>query len=415
MSVMLGPQANSRTSASRPGFFAPKSTLQSLNRVVLPSAYVVCVAFYLLKFSASWQNDGGFTSSINFGSKFHDRSLDELKRIPHAIQTDSCGYDGQFYAQLALSPTLDNLQLPRAIDNVSYRSRRILFSWTAWLMGLGRPAWVIQAFALQNVLFWLGAALILLRWLPPTRWFHFFQWVAILFSRGWVESVDRALLDGPALSLMLFAFWWSERGRPYWGSALLGVSLLGKETNLLAGLALLPTLRLTRRGLKDLVIQAGLLVLPIGLWLVFIYFRFGLGDSAGSDRNFSTPFGGWCVKVEELRANLAGSNQRFANAVTVLCMISTIAQIAYFATVRQWSGKWWRMGAPYALLGICLGAAVMEGYPGAYTRVLLPMLAAFNLSLKQTKGGWLLLAIGNLGVVPGLYPRGLASVLACWR
>src|SRR5262249_50972397 len=154
------------------------------------------------------------------------------------------------------------------------RSRRILFSWTAWALGLGKPSWVLQAYAMQNVLFWLGAAILLLRWLPPTRWFHFCQWAAILFSRGWMESVLYAVLDGPALFLMLLAMWLSERERPYWGTALLGVSVLGKETNLLGGLSLLPQFRLSARGTKEVLIWALLLILPMALWLAVVYFKF---------------------------------------------------------------------------------------------------------------------------------------------
>jgi DNA-binding NarL/FixJ family response regulator len=67
------------------------------------------------------------------------------------------------------------------------------------------------------------------------------------------------------------------------------------------------------------------------------------------------------------------------------------------------------MGAPYGILGVCLGVAVLEGYPGAFTRALLPMLAAYNLSLKPSRLGWLLLALGNLGLImPEMNGRELA-------
>ena len=72
----------------------------------------------------------------------------------------------------------------------------------------------------------------------------------------------------------------------------------------------------------------------------------------------------------------------------------TLASRGLLAPIRQAIDS----GVP--ILGICLGPLVMQGHPGAYTRALLPMLAAFNLSLKPTRLGWLLLAVGNLGVVP---------------
>jgi hypothetical protein len=381
-----------------------------LNRLLLAAAYVACVAVFLWGVSLRWQPAVGFTSLIGFGAKIDARCLDKLRNIPHAVDSKSTGYDGQFYAQLALSPALDDPQLAEALDNKGYRSRRILFSWTAWAMGLGRPAWVIEAYALQNVLFWLGAAVLLLRWLPPTRWFHFFQWAAILFSRGWMESVSWSLLDGPALFLTLLGVWLSDRRRPYWGTALVGLSALGKETNLLAGLALLPEFRCNAKGAKDAAIRGLLLILPIVLWLAAVSFRFGMGGSAGM-ANFAVPLGGWVYKSVEFMMNADGIGWSL-RAFTVMCLFSTIVQIGWHFASRQWTAKWWRLGAPYAILGICLGPAVMEGYPGASSRVLLPLLAAFNLSLKPTKMGWLLLAIGNFGVLPGLYSLGLADFLA---
>jgi len=358
----------------------------------------------------SWQPEVGLTDFIKFGSQFEERSLDALKEVPHVVLPDSAGYDGQFYAQLALSPTLENPQLPRAMDNASYRGRRILFSWTAWLLGLGQPAYVIQAYAVQNVLFWLGAALLLLRWLPPTRWFHFFQWGAILFSPGWLDSVGNALLDGPALFLMLLAIWWSEKGWPFWGTALLGVSTLGKETNLLAGLAPFQEFQWKGRGAKTLFLRALLLTLPLALWLGVVYFRLGFHGWSGS-RNFTAPFVGWFSKLQELQMNANDHGWNLYDTLTVLCLIATAVQVAYFATFWQWSTNWWRMGAPYALLGICLGPAVLDGYPGAFTRALLPMLAAFNLSLKPNFWGWPLLLVGNLHIVYGANMLGLGELL----
>jgi hypothetical protein len=389
---------------------AAKRWLRSIHGILLPAAYIVCLALFLMMVGRSWHSEDGFASLIRFGSKFDERSLDALKALPHTVLPDSPGYDGQFYAQLALRPTLQDPQLPEALDHASYRCRRILFSWTAWLLGLGQPAWIIQAYALQNVLFWLGAAVLLLHWLPPTRWFHFFQWVAILFSRGWLDSVDNALLDGPALFLILLALWWSERGRPSWGTALLGISMLGKETNLLAGLVSFERFDWSRRTLKTLAVRALLLVLPLALWIGIIDAHFGVARSAGR-RNFAMPFQSWLGKVDEMQSIAARHAWGIEATLTVLCVIATLVQMTYFATTWRWGVKWWRMGAPYALLGLCLGPAVMEGYPGAFTRALLPMLAAYNLSLKPNSKGWLLLLLGNLDVLCGAHLLGVGHHL----
>ena len=56
------------------------------------------------------------------------------------------------------------------------------------------------------------------------------------------------------------------------------------------------------------------------------------------------------------------------------------------------------MGATYAVLMVVLGDAVWEGYPGAASRVLLPMLLAFNVLLPRGRKWWALLLLGNLTV-----------------
>jgi hypothetical protein len=199
------------------------------------------------------------------------------------------------------------------------------------------------------------------------------------------------------------------------GAALLGVSLLGKETNLLGGLVALPELLSKGRWTKGTIVRALLLVLPVVLWMGVVYLQFGVGRPVGR-RNFAAPFAGWFGKIEELRLYINQHGWRRGEVLTALCMVSTLVQIAYFATIRQWSNRWWRMGAPYGVLGVCLGVAVLEGYPGAFTRALLPMLAAYNLSLKPTRLGWLLLALGNLGLImPEMNGISLDRLRALWH
>ena len=89
-----------------------------------------------------------------------------LRAIPH-FRSPLVSYDGQFYAQRALDPLLRDPEVDHAMDLAPFRARRILFSWTAYLLGMGRPAWIIEAYALQNVVCWLIIAVLLTRWLSP--------------------------------------------------------------------------------------------------------------------------------------------------------------------------------------------------------------------------------------------------------
>jgi hypothetical protein len=388
------------------GVMALRKLASHVHRCLLLFAYLACVALLLYAVSRSWTSKHRLTSMIRFGSKFDARSLDALKKVPHAVLPDSYGYDGQFYAQLALSPTLANPQLPRAIDNVSYRSRRILFSWTACLLGVGRPDYVVQAYALQNTVFWLANAVLLLYWLPPTQWFHFFRWAGILLSSGWLESISNSVLDGPALFVLLLALWLGQRGAPWWGTALLGISGLGKETNLLAGLAPGPANDLQKQRWRGLCLRALLLVLPVALWLIVVYCRFGLAGSGGA-HNFGHPFMGWIGKFKEILHSARHDGWQTRHTLALGCVVAVIVQIAYFLTRWDRSSAWWRLGLPYALLALCLGVAVMEGWPGAFTRAMLPLAAAFNLALTANWKGWALLLAGNLHVLAGLSAIGI--------
>jgi hypothetical protein len=91
------------------------------------------------------------------------------------------------------------------MDLPAFRARRILFSWTAYALGLGRPAWIIQVYALQNVVCWLLLAWLLARWIPPDTLRGLALWTACLFSHGLLWSVRFALLGGPSLLLIACA------------------------------------------------------------------------------------------------------------------------------------------------------------------------------------------------------------------
>jgi len=107
-----------------------------------------------------------------------------VKDAPHYVHDQSSGYDGQFYAQLAVEPLLRDRRLDAAIDSPPYRARRILFSWTAYAAGLGRPARILEVYALQNVIAWLLLAWVLLRWFPPSAPRNVVPWIRVPLRRG---------------------------------------------------------------------------------------------------------------------------------------------------------------------------------------------------------------------------------------
>jgi hypothetical protein len=347
-----------------------------------------------------YRPESGFTSLIEFGSKEHPRFLREVKASDHYEQLNSFGYDGQWYAQIAMHPRPWDPKLRAAVDTLPYRARRILFEWTAWLIAGGNPTRAMHVYAIQGIACWLLLATLLFRWLPPTSWENVFRWTAVLFSFGLIFSVKAALLDGPSLLLIAVSMALIELKRPWWAAAVLGISGLGKETNVLSASALeVPDSGDTRAKLTWLA-QLGLAVLPVLAWTLCLWSWFGIGDEAGT-RNLSGMFLGLPLKLEGTVSTLLKEGYPFPSKakIDLLVLIGLTAQFAFLASRIRWRDPWWRLGASYAVLSLFLGGAVWEGYPSAAARVLLPMTLAFNILVPRGRLWLVLLIVGNLGAL----------------
>jgi hypothetical protein len=234
-----------------------KGTLMALWHWRFRLAYLL-LALTFLGLVARFNVSGtGFTSLLSIGAKSDERAVPRLRAVPHYAIENSWGYDGTYYVQLALHPWLDQPeQLKQSIDNPSYRARRMLPSWVAWTLGLGRAEWIVQIFALLNVGVWLALAWVLLRWLPPDSASNLLRWAGILFSHGMCMSVRNSLADAPGLLLVALMVVALERGRKLNAVIALGAALLTKETSLLAGTALIPVRGSGRRAWIAAVVGA---------------------------------------------------------------------------------------------------------------------------------------------------------------
>ncbi|MGH7997472.1 MAG: hypothetical protein ACREFX_14085 [Opitutaceae bacterium] len=349
----------------------------------------ICSQFYL--------PGKGFTYLIEFGARERARFIPEVRAVNHYEIPDSSGYDAQYYAQIAMRPRLDDPVLRRAVDSLPYRARRILFCWTAWLLAGGRPVLAMQIYAFQNIVAWFLLGILLWRWLPPNRLENWARWAAILFSFGLCCSVRGALVDGPSLLLIAAAMALLESGRAGWATAVLGLSGLGKETNLLAAVAWLPDRGAGRREALRAFGRIALAALPLALWVAWLTHRMGGSGEMGA-RNFSWPFAGYAGKWRELSSHWRIHGFDAIARGDLLVLIALSVQLLFFALRPRWSDRWWRLGAVYALLMVVLGPAVWEGYPGAAARVLLPLTLAFNLIVPRGRVWLLVLIAGNLSV-----------------
>ncbi len=363
--------------------------------------YVGALVLFVTSIARLYEPENGMTVLIRFGGLLEDQRLPAVRAIPRSIEEGSFGYDGQFYAQLAVDPLLRDPALGEALDAPAYRARRILFSWTAFLLGLGQPRWILQAYAIQYVVLWLLLAWVLCRWFPPTDLRNMARWFGCMFSHGAIISVVAALPDGPGMLLIAASILAIEGGRVRRSAGLIGLAGLGKDINLFSSAVLLAPGCLKRYGWRDLFIWGLMLAGPLALWMLFVAARLDF-DSVGGGRNFAVPFAGylenWSLTLAALRDEGWDSFYR----LSLYAMIGLTTQTAALLVLRDWRNPWWRAGMGSVVLMAALGPAVWEGVPGAATRVLLPMTFAFNFVLPQNRWFWMLWILGNLSILPAL-------------
>ncbi len=366
-------------------------------------AYAATVAVFLWVCAQFYLPGKGFTYLVMFGEKENPRYIPQLRALNHYELPASPGYDAQYYAQIAMQPRLSDPALKQGVDNLAYRARRILFCWTAYGLALGNPARAMHLYAVQNIACWLLLAGLLLRWFPAVNWGNFFRWFGVLFSFGLCYSVRGSLVDGPSLLLIATGLALAESGRPWWSAVVLGVSGLGKETNLLAGAALARPAENTWRGWLAAAGRGLVMLLPLALWLLVLWRWIGEIGYTG-ERNFAAPFTAFAAKWHEtLVLVLANKSDPFAR-LSLLMMVALTVQFLFFALRPRWRDPWWRVAAAYSVLMIFLGEAVWEGYPGAACRVLLPMTLAFNILVPRGWKWWAVLVLGNLTLFAAYEP-----------
>jgi len=373
--------------------------LQRWRRPCCWAVYAAAAGFVLWTAARFYVPGKGFTFVILFGDEPERHRISELQSIDYYVHRDSYGYDGQYYAQLAVKPRPSDRDLRAAMDNLPYRARRILFCWTAHVLGLGRPRWVLEAYALQNIAAWLLLAWVLLRWFPPTGAGNVVRWLGTMFAWGMTLSVSEALPDGPSLLLIACGVALAEQGRPWLSAGLLGVAGLGRETNLLAGLIHLPGREWSWREIWRAVGRGAVVAAPLAVWLAWLWHVAREPGNIGLN-NLSPPFMGylhkWSETLQELHANGWNSPARWS----FLLLISLTVQFLMIFLRPQWTSHWWRIGAAYAVLMIFLGDGVWEGFPGAAARVLVPLTLAFNVVAPRGRWWWMaLLVMGNLSAL----------------
>ena len=364
-------------------------------------AAAALVIVFLASVGRFYHPGTGFTALLGMPAG-HDLETAAFRSVPHYEYPAWASYDGQFYVQRALDPLLRDPEVDRAMDLAPFRARRILFSWTAYAIGLGRPAWIVEAYALQNVACWLVLAWLLARWIAPTTGRGLALWAACLFAHGMMWSVRFALLDGPSLLLIALAVAAVERGRPLLSALIGGVSALGRETNLLVAFA--QPMPSGRRQWMRLALALGLAVVPIAIWYDYLWSIYRSTSFAGTNQ-LVLPGTAIAGTWRDALLAVARSGVWSGAGLTFGLLFALAAQAAYLFVRRAYAAPWWRVAVGYAVLMLLLDQTLANPATGAISRVLLPMTVGFNVLLAgehRAARFWPWFAAGNLHLIPAL-------------
>ncbi|MEO5894800.1 MAG: glycosyltransferase family 87 protein [Vicinamibacterales bacterium] len=374
----------------------------ALRQRLWPTLALLACALLLAWVAGFYHPGTGFSSLLIIPAP-HESEIPAFRAVPHFEYPPHVAYDGYMYAQLAMDPLLRDPAIDGALDDPPYRARRILFAWTAWALGFGRPAWIMQAYALQNVLSWLLLGWVMTRWFPLDRPSHLALWIGCMFSQGLLMSIRMSLLDGPSVLLIACAAAAAERGRVWLTAMVLSIAALGRETNLLALLAF-PRPRDWRSRLR-LASAIVIAILPLLLWQDYIWSIYrGSSLSAGSD-HVVVPFVSYLDKWRATIAAIGVHGMISPAGITLPVLVALTVQAVFIAAVRDVAQPWWRIAAAWATLMFIVDPSVWDGYPGAITRITLPMKLGFNVLLarRHPRHFWVWLCAGNLDLIASLH------------
>jgi hypothetical protein len=394
-----GSSDSAHSQSVRPGLLDYRFSLTVQVAIVVIACLIP--ACYVLK---HYNSQTQFTSLIYFGAEFRNSALTEIKAMRPAVDSPY-GYDGQFYAQVAIDPLLRNPQLQKALEDPVYRAVRIFLPAVAYLAGLGKPFVIVQVYALLNLFFWFMLLFGLVRYLRASTARDFLCILATVYTTGALISVQRALTDLPAATLGFYAS--ALNGNPAW--IMTSLAILTRQTSLIFLFRFAWPLPKDRADGVALAFRVALAVAPLCLWIVYVYHIFG--SSVQYHGHFGWPFRDWALYVYENWKALSVTPFKFDmksihnwgwRLMEFLAPLSAMVQVCYFAVWRTPRCAYWRIGVGFAIMFIFLSSvAFVEQI--AFCRMVLPMTIAFNIGLMQQKGyafAFNFIA-GNVGLVWG--------------
>jgi hypothetical protein len=373
---------------------ARTSPLRLLGRWATP---LIAALFVTTMIGIRWHRDSGFTSLLAFGGPKWEQRLPVLRPLPIAKDSGG-GYDGQFGAQLAVTPDPRSSELQDALDNPAYRSRRILLAWTAHILGRGQPWRVLQVYALQNTLIWLCLAMFLWNELlvaPGRRATAI--WFSCMFTLGALDSTRQSLTDLLPVFLLTMAVSATKRANNWLAVGALALAGLARETAVLGGAVLLPFGARQARSWYRPLARLAIVVCPIFLWMGWLVYAIPGSNLLGRG-NFDWPGFAFTRHCLICISHLARGDTDSRYLFGLLGAVGLATQSLYILSRRKYDEPWWRAAVGYSLLLWVLGDEVWKGYWAA-ARVMLPLTFGFSLLIINERRFWTKMALANLALV----------------
>ena len=369
-------------------------------------------AFLLRVYVAIWTPEHGITKFLRVGQEFDDRGIAAFRATPKYIDpypAHRWGFDGQLYAEMALDPLLLDPQLHIALDDPPYRAQRIFLSWIAWALGLGKPFWILNAYAALNLIFWIGFAWLAGRLFAPQGWAGLAGYAAVLVTCGVIESMQASLTDLPSFTLILAALMVGGSK----GAGILALAALVRTTSLIGFVGLAEITPPWREALRKNIVRGLIAAVPVGLWVAYVLWRFR-GRQVGFDGgNLDLPFHGMMEKLGEFSVTAVHGPIRWHRWLfevyksydlhALLTIISVVTQTIFIALHRDWRNPLWRWGAVVAVYFSCISFLSWESH-FTITRHALPITLVFNLllAMRPTKAWLIWFLLGNCFVPFGV-------------
>jgi len=369
--------------------------------LILRAVWVVLMSLLVLRYVWTQVDPDRplkFSRLINFA---HERNFPLLPEV-EALEPQMLsrfGYDGQFYAQMAVRPSLRPAEtMVPLFDLPSYRARRILLPALAWTLGAGRPAAVLDVYASLNVVFYIVFCLVLAFGFRARTVRDFAVITALALAPGTLLSIKCALTDLPAVTLTLLGLLTAN----YVGAWIMAAAILTRESSILTLASIIKTKDHRLVIDRNLIMRILIAVVPFALWAAYVRYSFG-AEPGIAPPNFGFPLVGWVeavtLRFQELfiRLNESFNLKNLKPFVELAALVALLAQMLFLSVHARWKSPTWRYGAGYVVFGVCLGMAVLEAQ-SAYQRALLPMTIAFFLELRErpAPGFWIWFCAGSL-------------------